>query len=182
MPYLQKALPQHAQYWYALLEQDHARLEEWLPHLREIRSIAEAEAYINQYARSDFYLGEHIYELWQDQHLVGLLSVHNGRMLKKSADIGYWIGSDYAGQGITAAACQLIFSKLFDSTPLQVIYIRCTKDNLASQAVARKLGMTLLDTKVETKETILSFGMTKATWLATGFDEEDLLHFIEEEE
>lgn len=59
MPYLQKALPHHAQHWYALLEQDRAWLEEWMPHLKEIRSVVEAEEYIQKNARSDKNLSEH---------------------------------------------------------------------------------------------------------------------------
>lgn len=181
MPYLQKALPHHAQYWYPLLEQDRTWLEEWMPHLREVKSLEQAKEYIQKYARSDFYLGEHLYEIWEASVLVGLASVHGGSMLQQTVDIGYWLGKAYTGQGLAAAACQLLFSKLFDSTVLQMVCIRCTADNKASQAVAQKLQMQFLGSKQENGEAILSFGMPRAFWMEQYFEEEDLFYFLEEE-
>jgi ribosomal-protein-serine acetyltransferase len=179
---LQKALPHHAQHWYALLEQDRAWLEEWMPHLKEIKSLEQAMEYVQKNARSDFYLGEHLYEIWEAGQLVGLVSVHGGKITKQTVDMGYWLGRAYTGQGITAAACQLIFSKIFDSTAIQMVCIRCLSGNKASQAVSRKLGMSYLGEKQEGNDRILSFGMSRKLWMEQYFEEEDLFYFLEEEE
>lgn len=178
MPNLQRANPKNAHHWYALLEKSRANLEQWMPHLKEIQSLADAQAYVEKYARLDIYLGEHIYEIWEGDNLVGLISLHSGRMRKQTAELGYWLGTDYTGRGLGSAACQLLLSKTFIERPLNQIFIRCEEENYASQAVARRLGFSFL----EKKGSILSFGMTREEWLFNYYEEEDLLCFWEEEE
>jgi ribosomal-protein-serine acetyltransferase len=99
-------------------------------------------------------------------------------MRKQTAELGYWLGTDYTGRGLGSAACQLLLSKTFIERPLDQIFIRCEEENYASQAIARRLGFSFL----EKKGSILSFGMTREKWLFNYYEEEDLLCFWEEEE
>lgn len=175
MPYLQRVQLHNSPYWYALLEQDRANLEHWLPHLKDIQSLADAHAYITRYAQLDIYFGEHIYEIWEGEVLVGLISLHSGRMQEKTAELGYWLGAAYRGQGLGAAACQLLLSKTFLERDLQQIFIRCDQGNYASQAVAKCLGFQFLGAQ----EAVLKFGMTKVQWMEDFYDADDLFCFLD---
>jgi len=64
MLYLQKAKPENAKLWLKLVQQNRMELEQWLPHLKEIKTEGQAEAYLQKNAHLDFYLGAHIYEVW----------------------------------------------------------------------------------------------------------------------
>lgn len=86
------------------------------------------------------------------------------------------MGRAYTGQSLAAAACQLIFSKVFATTAIETIYIRCEAHNYASQAIALKLGLLLEGTKAG----ILTYVLTKDNWMGTGYDEDDLFYFLEE--
>lgn len=176
MLYLNPAQPHHAKKWLALVQQDRAWLEHWMPYLKTIQTEAEARAYVEKNARLGFYLGEQIYEIWQEDLLVGLIMLHSGRLTAQSVEIGYWLGKAHTGQNLAAAACQLIFSKVFATTPIQYIYIKCATQNYASQSVAKKLGLSLK----ESWGAIHTYTLSRAQWMQTNYDEDDLFYFLDE--
>lgn len=62
--------------------------------------------------------------------------------LKKQADIGYRINSNYWGQGFASEAGQALLKVGFDFMQLHRIQLRCFKENVGSKRVAEKLGFT----------------------------------------
>lgn len=161
MLYLQRAQLEHAPLWLAVLDNNRPYLEPWMPHLKNIRTLADAQAYIKQYAYLDIYLGFHIYEMWTEAgQLVGLITLHGGRLTQKSAELGYWLGSDYTGNGYVTLACNHLISMAFDQHDLERIQIRCLAQNIPSRKVARRLGMTLLPAAGEE----VLFEVTQADW------------------
>jgi ribosomal-protein-serine acetyltransferase len=175
MPHLQKAKITNAQKWLTLVAQDRANLEYWMPYLQELQTLEQAQQYIQKNANLDFYLGEHIFEIWKASSLVGLVTLHNGRIRDKSVDLGYWLGVDYTGKGIMAEACQHLISKTFVDHPIQMIYIRCLEENLPSRALAVRLGFEL---KYQ-EGAIFHFQMSRAQWMQEHYEEEDLFYFLE---
>lgn len=175
MPHLQKAKPKNAQKWLTLVAQDRANLEYWMPYLQELQKLEQAQQYIKKNANLDFYLGEHIFEIWHATNLVGLITLHNGRIRDKSVDLGYWLGVDYTGKGIMAEACRHLISKTFVDHSIQTIYIRCLEENLPSRALAVRLGFEL---KYQ-KGAILHFKMQRTQWMQKYYEEEDLFYFLE---
>ena len=175
MIFLQEAAVYHASQWLSLVDNDRDWLTQWMPHLKAIQTTKQAEAYVRRNQHRNFYTGTKIYEIWEETTLIGLLTLHSGHFANRSVDIGYWLGRQYTRRGWTAAACQFIFSKVFVSTAIEQIYIRCEADNKASQAVALKLGMQY----EKTLKNIHSYRMGKADWLAMGYEEEDLLRFLD---
>lgn len=175
MLYLQRASLDHAPIWFALLEDNRSHLEPWMPHLQEIRSVEDAQAYIQKYTRLDIYMGFHIYELWTEAgELVGLITLHGGRLTQKSAELGYWLGSAFTGKGYTTTACYHLISLAFAQHDLERIQIRCLAQNIPSRKVARRLGMTLLS---QVGDEVL-FEITKENW---DQDENYWLWFLEAE-
>jgi len=59
-----------------------------------------------------------------------------------NAELVYWLGKDYWGQGYATEAARAIISYGFDELKLHRIYARYLSHNLASGRVLEKLGMT----------------------------------------
>jgi len=55
-------------------------------------------------------------------------------------DFGYFIRSEFWGNGITATACELAVERLSSEIDLETVQVFIADDNLASQRVAQKLG------------------------------------------
>lgn len=58
-----------------------------------------------------------------------------------SATIGYWIGSEFAGQNATPIACALAIDYLFDEVGLHRVEIDIRPENQRSLRVVQKLGL-----------------------------------------
>ena len=75
---------------------------------------------------------------------VGLLNVN---CPSGTAELGYWLRSDYTGQGLSLAGAKLATQFAKDELGLTSIIIYMSVDNAASIAIAKKLGATYQDTK-----------------------------------
>jgi ribosomal-protein-serine acetyltransferase len=162
MLYLQRAQQEHAPLWFELLQNNRAWLEPWMPHLKAIQTLEQAQAYLKKYATLDIYLGAHIYELWTEGGtLVGLAQVHSGRFTTQSVELAYWLGQAYTGKGYATTACRRLIAMLFATQPrIQRVHIRCKTANRASQKVAQRLGMQLLSSNAEEQR----YGLSKTDW------------------
>ena len=58
------------------------------------------------------------------------------------AEIGYWIGREYWGQGIATEASVSMLDFAFSELGLHRVYAECLTRNPASAAVLKKVGMT----------------------------------------
>jgi len=62
---------------------------------------------------------------------------------EKNAEIGYWLGQKYWGQGIMAKAIQEIVEYGFQTFDIVRVFARPFSTNLKSQRVLEKAGLTL---------------------------------------
>lgn len=77
-----------------------------------------------------------------DDVVVGQLSVSDiSGGAVRSAQIGYWISRDMAGQGVTPTAVALTIDYLFDTMHLHRVEICIRPENHASIRVAEKLRL-----------------------------------------
>ena len=68
---------------------------------------------------------------------IGLLEVDFNN---KCAKLGYWLGTAHTGKGLTTQAAQLIIEFARNELALEKLIIRIAEDNVASIAIAKKLG------------------------------------------
>lgn len=57
-----------------------------------------------------------------------------------SAELGYWIGEDYQGQGYATEASEALINRAFGELDIERIYASFRQENLASKRVLEKLG------------------------------------------
>lgn len=160
--YIQRAQPNNASTWWALVEDDRVHLEHWLPHLKRLDTIDAAEKYIKKHRYLDYYVGSWVFEIWAEQTIVGLIQVHSGNLTYQKAELAYWLGAPYRGKGYATRACRVLLALVFDTTSLQRIGIRCLPDNADSRAVAERLGFS---PQPELVNKALLFTIDRAEWL-----------------
>ena len=78
----------------------------------------------------------------EDNEVIGEAGIHFTKD-RKSAEIGYWVGESYWGQGYAAEAVKAILDYGFRVHQLTSIYAICKEGNEASHRVAQKSGMQL---------------------------------------
>lgn len=122
------------------VDQDRERLEEFLPWVSEVRSVADEEDFIRYTLeqwkdRESFCYG--IFDSNEENYL-GNISVFDVRWKHFSCEIGYWIYSKFEGKGLMYKAVRALESRLF-ALGFHRLVIRCNPDNKRSVQLAKKL-------------------------------------------
>lgn len=76
-------------------------------------------------------------------NVVGIVTLSQIEQQKKSAQIGFWIGKKYWGQGLTTEAVNLALKFAFSDLKLDRINARTFEDNVGSKKVMEKCGLKL---------------------------------------
>lgn len=133
------ARPEHVDFWLVLRAQPGARRfvdteedsrEQLLKRIAETGSLGDARA------KGFRWFVEH------DGRLVGTVSARDVSRTHGRAQLGYMLSDAYHGRGLGTRAVGLMLDKLFTLPFLQRVWLTTLAENLASQAVARKLGFT----------------------------------------
>lgn len=81
-------------------------------------------------------------EFKENGQLIGTIDFVWWQPKNRAAEIGYVLHPDYWGKGIMAEACRKLVSFGFTQMDLIRIQARCVKENIASEKVMQKAGMT----------------------------------------
>lgn len=77
----------------------------------------------------------------EDEQLVGGLNLANIRRgVTQSANLGYWMGATYAGQGYMSAAVRSALPFAFKTVGLHRVEAACIPDNLRSINLLQRIG------------------------------------------
>lgn len=109
-----------------------------------VKSVADEVAFIEngkklRRERKSFSFG--IFDL-QCKSLLGSIGLHGTNSRNNAGEIGYWIRTSQAGQGIASESAALILKFGFKELKLHKVVLRSFADNHASIRVAEKLGFT----------------------------------------
>ncbi len=75
---------------------------------------------------------------------VGMISLSHQNKLEKSAQIGYWLGSEYWNKGITKKAFKLIL-QLASDKKFETVMATIDKDNIYSLKIWQKYSAEIID-------------------------------------
>lgn len=127
---------------FALLDADRATIGRFLPWVAEIQTVTDEQDSLVTF-NEHFGHNESLNTvIWVDYQPAGMISF-NHFYNNASADIGYWLGAPFRGQGIMHRAV-LGFSQLgFAEAGLNKVIIRAATDNVESNAVAKRAGFHL---------------------------------------
>lgn len=115
------------------------RFLSWGPY----KCLDEAEGWLDaklsRINPSDVLLGV---EEAMSRKLIGVVRVFNIDSPLDSAEISYILNPNFSGRGYIAEACQKILSVCFNELGVSTVYACVDVENVASEHVARRLGMT----------------------------------------
>jgi RimJ/RimL family protein N-acetyltransferase len=98
----------------------------------------------------------HIFAIEIDGKAVGGIGIHpQVDIMKKNAELGYWLGEKYWGKGIISKAIREIIPWAFNTYDITRIYARPFGSNMVSQKVLEKAGF-ILEARI--KENIFKNG------------------------
>ena len=134
--------PDDAPALHALVQASLEHLSPWLPWAHSGYALDEARAFIAQGAqdwrtRSGFSFG--VFNSASGS-LLGGAGLNQLNRLKCSANLGYWIGSAFHGEGIASAAAACVAGFGLRECDLARVEIAVAPGNHASRRVAEKLG------------------------------------------
>ncbi len=99
-------------------------------------SPKDAEWWVNEGSRADI-----VRAIEVDGVLAGCIGAHRKHAeYVKSAEIGYWLGKPYWGQGIATFALKQLIPVVFESTDIVRLQAIVFEGNVASLSVLRKAG------------------------------------------
>lgn len=86
----------------------------------------------------------HIFAIDMDGKAVGGIGIHPQQdIMKKNAELGYWLGEEYWGKGIVSGAIKQVIDFAFTTYDINRVFARPFGTNVASQKVLEKCGFKL---------------------------------------
>lgn len=139
---LQPAAVPHAAALAALLLQERAHLQRYLPALGALVSIEAARLHL---AAAEERARHHVmfeWHLFDGEVLCGAIRLKNIDRDDRKAQVGYFLGSGFVGKGIVTSSMRSVIAFCFDTLALNRLELRCAAGNRRSMAVAERLGFT----------------------------------------
>jgi len=121
---------------YALIDQDRANLAHWLPWVATTTSVADERIFLRycQGRMADKQLWLAV--IWVNQQPAGMIDLHE--LKDGRADVGYWLGRDFRGQGIISRSLAMAENIGFTHLKCHKLELLAATDNLASRNVAER--------------------------------------------
>ena len=120
----------------------YAELHEWMEWARGAYDLSEAEAFCEAMRRAMEAEREFPVLLTQrdDGRIIGSMGLINANWEVPKFEIGYWLHSDYVGQGYCSEAVRALTRYAFEELKAKRVEIRMDDRNARSWAVAQRLG------------------------------------------
>jgi ribosomal-protein-serine acetyltransferase len=130
---------------FALVDQERQYLGTWLPWVKTTLTPNDSQEFINSTLNNRESGSSYGYGMFDGNAFIGHISIMHLDEDDKEPEIGYWISSKMAGQGITTSAVKALTDAGFNQLHLSKIVIKAMVANTASNKVAEKAGYTLVD-------------------------------------
>ncbi len=130
----------HAEAIFAVVDRDREHLRKWLPWVDATINVEYTREYIRnsleRFAKNEgFSVG-----VWVQGQLAGGSGFHKLDWLNRKSEIGYWLATEYEGQGIITDVCRQLVTYTFQEWKMNRAEIHCAVGNTRSAAVPRRLG------------------------------------------
>ncbi|EAR10217.1 GNAT family N-acetyltransferase [Reinekea blandensis] len=136
------AEPRYADALFQLVDRNRSYLRRWLPWLDYNLTSDDSQNFLRN-CQANYAAQTQLNTLmFLGDELVGTTGFNHINPINHTAEIGYWLGEDYMGQGLMTAATAKIVEVGFERYHLNRQEIRAMTDNAPSRAVAERLGFT----------------------------------------
>ncbi|CAH1849889.1 GNAT family N-acetyltransferase [Convivina praedatoris] len=126
-----------------ILKQDANRLIPWLPWVADMQSIDQEVVFIQQSRLQFAKTTAIVLTILVNDQPAGMIDLHKIDLMQQNAEVGYWLGSQYQGQGIMTQALQQVSQYALTELGLHKLLLLADVDNYPSIQVAQGAGFTL---------------------------------------
>lgn len=134
---------QHARPLFLLTDSSRDTLRQWLPWVDSITEVEHTVNFVKNAIKQGAENGAITAGIWVDGEIAGVISFHEINWHNRSVGIGYWLGSNFVGQGIMSSACRAFVDYALMELDLHRVEIRCATGNDRSRAIPERLGFVL---------------------------------------
>lgn len=132
---------EHSKPLFNLIQRNRKHLGQWFSWVDGVSSLEDVDGFIQRVTgQFEEGKGPH-YAIFSKRELAGIAGFHPIDWPNRNAELGYWLGKEFTGQGLATAGCRFLLEKGFTDLGLNRIEIRCGSGNEKSIAVAGRLGM-----------------------------------------
>jgi ribosomal-protein-serine acetyltransferase len=125
---------------YAAVRESMAEVSPWMPWCHPGYSREDASYWVDQTIAGQRDGGLYDFAMIADGRLAGGCGINHIHAQDRFANLGYWVRTSCAGQGVTPWAVRLLIDWTFAHTDLNRIEIVAAVGNVRSQRVAEKAG------------------------------------------
>ena len=140
---LRQTVPEDAEEMFAVVDANRKYLREWLPWLDNTNSPDDETVFINGLLE-EYRKGEGVnYAIRLDGRFIGGMSLNWIDRGNRGCGVGYWLSEEFTGQGIVTRCCGRLMDHCFDDLGFHRFVLEAATENIASRAVAERIGMRL---------------------------------------
>lgn len=115
-------------------------LSEWLPWVGATKFEKDTFDFILSQKRAQREGTGLSFVILKNKTIVGMISYISIQPRIPSAEIGYWLGEKFQGEGIMLRACKALVGYGFTKLKFHRIVIQCAEENHKSRAIPEKLN------------------------------------------
>ena len=132
--------PADAAELFALIDNNRARLREWLPWLDFNKTAEDSSKFIKSNIQNEADKKGITALIWHKGKIAGVASQHLIDWSNKKVSLGYWIGEAFEGKGLITRATEALTDHSIREDKLNRVELRIATGNNKSWAVAERLG------------------------------------------
>ncbi len=125
---------------FALVDTSRNYLRDWLPWVDFNTTAEDTKTFIRsaqqQYVSKS---GFHCCIRYKTE-IAGIIGFYRLDWTNKTAELGYWLGKQYQGQGLMTKCCKFLTDYTFDHLKFNRVEIRAASSNVKSCAIPQRLG------------------------------------------
>ena len=134
---------EHGVTLFKLIQANQEHMNRWMQWSAGIRDQSDVDAIIEIYQQKlrmgdGFNCG-----IWYRGNLAGAIVCRYIDTRNSNAEIGYWLGERFMGNGLATRAAGVAASYLFENVGLHRVEMQCGIENTRSRAIPERLGFTL---------------------------------------
>lgn len=136
-----------AQELFDILDSDRDHIGKFLSFVDSTKSVEDETNYLKMKLHAVANGTDFLCFITKFNKIIGTIDLHMIDQVNKKAEIGYWLHSSYARQGITKLAVQTLCNYAFQNLGLNKLVIEADTENIASNRVAQSCGFRLIGVK-----------------------------------
>ncbi|MDE5416132.1 GNAT family N-acetyltransferase [Alkalihalobacterium chitinilyticum] len=125
---------------FELTDRSRDYLREWLPWLDMTKTVQDTEGFIRMSLKGFAEGNSMNTAILFNEEIVGIAGFNTINQSNKTAQMGYWIGQEYQGNGIITKVSKMLTDYAFNQLGLNKVEIRVAVENKKSRAVPERIG------------------------------------------